>query len=94
MTSIEKVPFRVAGQSRLPYSLSPYVGLAPRFRFLYSLPVPGSETIKGGIFVMGAGNRSLVQRTFGLLEIQNGGKTSAYPKLLPFFCVFPYRPFR
>jgi hypothetical protein len=94
MTVIEKVPFRVMKQTMLPYSLSPYVGLAPRFRPLYSLPVPGSKTIKGGIFIMGEGNRSLVQRTFGLLEIQNGGKTSAHPKLLPFFCVLPYRPFR
>jgi len=88
MTSIEKVPFQVSKQSRRPYSLSPYVGLIPRFRFLYSLPVPGSKTIKGGIFVMGAGNRSLVQRTFGLLEIQSGGKTSAHLKHLPFFFFF------
>jgi len=86
MTAIEKVPFRVMIQAMLPYSLSPYVGLAPRFRFLYSLPVPGSKTIKGGIFIMGDGNRALVQRTFGLLEIQSGGKTSTYLKLLPLFC--------
>ena len=85
MALIEKVPFRVIKQSMLPYSLSPYVGLAPRFRFLYSLPVPGSKTIKGGIFIMGDGNRALVQRTFGLLEIQSRGKTGAHPKLLLLF---------
>ncbi|KIM40396.1 hypothetical protein M413DRAFT_446577 [Hebeloma cylindrosporum] len=85
MTAIERVPRRVVKQSRLPYVLSPYVGLAPRFRLLYSLPVPGSKTIKGGIFVMGAGNRALVQRTFGLLEMQNRGKADE-KKYGPDFC--------
>ena len=88
MTAIEKVPFRLAKQARVPYSLSPYVGLAPHFRLLYSLPVPGSKTIKGAIFVMGAGNRALVQRTYGLLEIQSGGKTSAHLKFSSFFLFF------
>jgi hypothetical protein len=92
MTIIEKVPSRVSKQAGVPYSLSPYVGLAPPFRVLYSLPVPGSKTIKGAIFAMGAGNRALVQRTFGLLEIQSRGETSAHLQFLSFCFVF--HPFR
>jgi len=88
MTAIEKVPLQVARQSRSPYILSPYVGLHPGLHLLYSLPVPSSKTIKGAIFVMGAGNRALVQRTFGLLEIRRGGKTSAHLKALSFFSFF------
>ena len=90
MTAIEKVPLQIARQSRSPYILSPYVGLHPSLRLLYSLPVPGSKTINGAIFVMGAGNRALVQRTFGLLEIRGGGKISAQLKVLSFFFFFSH----
>ncbi|CAA7262294.1 unnamed protein product [Cyclocybe aegerita] len=71
MTMIEKVPKHVLKEARLPYSLSPVVGVVrPPFKALYKLPVPGAKQLLGGFFVMAPTNRSVVQRTFGLLEWQ------------------------
>lgn len=71
LTAIEQVPRKDTIESNVPYILSPFVGLrTPRPRFVYSLPVPGGKTIKGGVFFMAATNTQLVRRTFGLLELQ------------------------
>ena len=45
----------------------------PAFNFLYGLPSPFS-TVTGAFFVLAGGNRAIVERTFGLFEL-NKSKT-------------------
>ncbi|KAG6847861.1 hypothetical protein H0H93_005463 [Arthromyces matolae] len=53
------------------YSLSPVKGeSSPHFRFLYEDTIPGEAPTRGSFFVMAPANKRLVQRTFGLLELQ------------------------
>ncbi|KAF8963594.1 Saccharopine dehydrogenase-domain-containing protein [Flammula alnicola] len=70
MVSLDKIPKRIARESRQAYVLSPFIGLRPTFRFLYNLPIPNAKTLKGAIFFMASLNRAIVQRTFGLLELE------------------------
>ncbi|RDB25074.1 hypothetical protein Hypma_007419 [Hypsizygus marmoreus] len=71
MTMLEEVPESKMTDSKQDFSLSPVEGgLLPAFRFLYNLAIPGDKPILGGFFVMQPTNRKLVQRTFGLLELQ------------------------
>ncbi|KAF5375563.1 hypothetical protein D9615_009173 [Tricholomella constricta] len=70
MTAIEDVP-KEKMQESIDYSLSPVTGPAlPRFQFLYTQSIPGESTVPGGFFFMQPTNRKLVQRTFGLLEME------------------------
>ncbi|KAH9485646.1 Putative trans-acting enoyl reductase [Psilocybe cubensis] len=72
MVALEAVPKNETKESMLPYSISPFIGLKTQpFRFLYNLVIPGSKTLTGGHWVMAASNKAIVERSFGLLEIQN-----------------------
>ncbi|KAF8167524.1 Saccharopine dehydrogenase-domain-containing protein [Crassisporium funariophilum] len=74
MVGIEQLPKHLRRQSMKPYTLSPFEGERPLpFRFVNKLPIPGATTLIGAFFVMGPGNTALVQRTFGLLELQAKG---------------------
>ncbi|KAI0031986.1 Saccharopine dehydrogenase-domain-containing protein [Vararia minispora EC-137] len=79
-TSLEEVPKNILQYCNEPYPLSPrafplpleYLRSErsyPSFRLLYSLPAPMSF-IKGGIFLMSAVNRAVVERTWGLHQFQ------------------------
>lgn len=55
------------------YSISPVVGHpSPRLRLYYKLLVPGTipSKLKGAYFFMSPVNKAMVQRTFGLLELE------------------------
>ncbi|KAF9562971.1 hypothetical protein CPC08DRAFT_662407 [Agrocybe pediades] len=71
MTLLEQTPKSNRRESALPYVLSPFVGLrSPPLRLLYNLAVPGAKKLQGALFVMAPPNRAVVQRTFGLLEME------------------------
>lgn len=71
ITAMEQVPRRFRRESMRPYSLSPFQGSrSPFFRSVYSLFIPGEKPIRGGLWIMAASNRGIVQRTFGLLQTQ------------------------
>lgn len=70
MTALEVTPKHLIRQSKLPYAISPIVGIRPAFRLLYDLPIPGAKTLRGAIFFMAPSNRAVVQRSFGLLALQ------------------------
>ncbi|KAF8624483.1 hypothetical protein AX17_007112 [Amanita inopinata Kibby_2008] len=71
MTIIEEVDGNQLKYSRRPYSISPVVGTPIKsFQALYNLAIPGEATIVGGHFFMRGANTAIVQRTFGLLELQ------------------------
>lgn len=77
MVALETVPKNEAKESMLPYSISPFLGSKTQpFRFLYNLVVPGAKTLVGGHWIMASSNKAVVERTFGLLEVQ--GLTSMY----------------
>ncbi|KDR76288.1 hypothetical protein GALMADRAFT_473621 [Galerina marginata CBS 339.88] len=90
MTLLEKVPPNALRESREPYILSPFVGQRrPLLRFLYNLPIPGTKPLKGAIFLMAAGNKAVIQRTFGLLEMQardSKAKDAQLARYGPEFC--------
>ncbi|KAF9478098.1 saccharopine dehydrogenase [Pholiota conissans] len=89
MVVFGKVPKRALKEAGRPYSTSPVVGIRPAFRFLYDLPVPGSKTLTGALFFMAPSNKSVVQRTFGLFELQkreNKDNESALLSYGPRFC--------
>ncbi|KAG5653801.1 hypothetical protein H0H81_010471 [Sphagnurus paluster] len=70
MNALEVVP-REELRATIDYSLSPVKGRAlPVFQFLYNQSIPGEPTVHGGFFFMQPTNRKVVQRTFGLLEMQ------------------------
>ncbi|KAF8911602.1 Saccharopine dehydrogenase-domain-containing protein [Gymnopilus junonius] len=94
LAAIEDTPHKEAVESRLPYVLSPFIGLCgSRPRFVYSLPVPGGETIKGGLFFMAPTNAQLVRRTFGLLELQTREDTSKEARVARYGPKFHYEEF-
>ncbi|KAJ3573696.1 hypothetical protein NP233_g2261 [Leucocoprinus birnbaumii] len=71
ITVIEDVPRKAQRESRKEYSLSPVAGRrSPKMQLYYSLPIPGARPITGAFFVMMPVNKALVQRTFGLLELE------------------------
>ncbi|KAG6827628.1 hypothetical protein H0H92_011031 [Tricholoma furcatifolium] len=71
ITVLEDVPRHKLRESSFDFSLSPVKGNAfPQWRFLYDQSIPGEPTTTGSFFFMGPGNKQLVQRTFGLLELQ------------------------
>ena len=71
MTSIEAVPDRVREDGSRPYVTSPFIGGPPLpLQFLYSLPIPGMKPLIGAFFIMGPGNTAVVQRSYGLRELQ------------------------
>ena len=45
-------------------------GTRPQFRLFYDLHIPGERPTIGAFYFMQPSNRALVQRTFGLLELQ------------------------
>ncbi|TFK45010.1 Saccharopine dehydrogenase-domain-containing protein [Crucibulum laeve] len=66
-----KVPRDKLKDAMRPYSTSPAIGPTPaQPKFLYKLPIPDAKTLIGGYFIMQSTNRALVQRTYGLLEVQ------------------------
>ncbi|KAJ6593216.1 Saccharopine dehydrogenase-domain-containing protein [Mycena capillaripes] len=72
ITTLEQVPkeeLRVTGQE---YSISPSVGTpSPRRPLIYRLFLPDTgRTLTGGMYFMGATDRALVQRSWGLLEAE------------------------
>ncbi|KAG6878860.1 hypothetical protein C0992_007065 [Termitomyces sp. T32_za158] len=70
-TILEDVPRDKLRDSAKDFSLSPVMGGAsPVFQFLYKQFIPGNTTVFGSFFLMAPGNKKLVQRTFGLLELQ------------------------
>ena len=70
MTLIEAVPNHVRQHLGRPYVTSPFIGVPPfPPRCLYSLPIPGMKPLIGAFFLMGPGNTSVVQRSYGLLEL-------------------------
>ncbi|PFH52215.1 hypothetical protein AMATHDRAFT_57582 [Amanita thiersii Skay4041] len=71
MVTMEEVDRQDLSEASRPYSLSPVVGKhTPAFQALYRLAVPGEQPIVGGPFVMRGPNSAIVQRTFGLLELE------------------------
>ncbi|GLB37942.1 putative saccharopine dehydrogenase NADP binding domain [Lyophyllum shimeji] len=71
MTVLEEVPRHKLRDSSADYALSPVGGRGmPKFRFLYNLSIPGEPSVPGAFFGMQPTNRKLVQRTYGLLEMQ------------------------
>jgi len=71
ITILEDVPKEKRQDSRVDYALSPVIGgTRPQFRLFYDLHIPGERPTLGSFFFMQPTNRSLVQRTFGLLELQ------------------------
>ena len=56
-------------------------GIRPQFRLFYDLHIPGEHPTIGSFFFMQPTNRALVQRSFGLLELQ------ALEGMLPFVSV-------
>lgn len=72
MTAVEEVPRNVLRDAGRPYSTSPFVGALPPlpFRVLHKLSIPGMKSLIGGHFIMGPGNTALVQRSYGLFELQ------------------------
>ncbi|KAG5731966.1 NAD-dependent deacetylase sirtuin-5, partial [Termitomyces sp. T112] len=70
-TILEDVPQDKLRESARDYSLSPVRGeVFPAFRLLYEQVIPGETSVPGSFFLMAPGNTKLVQRTFGLLELQ------------------------
>ncbi|KAG5349342.1 hypothetical protein C0989_004483 [Termitomyces sp. Mn162] len=68
-TILEDVPQDKLRESARDYSLSPGE-VFPAFRLLYEQVIPGETSVPGSFFLMAPGNTKLVQRTFGLLELQ------------------------
>ncbi|KAF8058737.1 Saccharopine dehydrogenase-domain-containing protein [Lyophyllum atratum] len=71
MTIMGEVPRDKLRESGADYSLSPVEGRPmPKFKLLYNQSIPGETSVAGAFFFMQPTNRKLVQRTFGLLEMQ------------------------
>lgn len=71
MTLYEDVPKHQQRESMVDYALSPVVGrIRPRFQLFYHFSIPGERPTAGWFLPMQPINRALVQRTFGLLELQ------------------------
>ncbi|KAJ7099360.1 Saccharopine dehydrogenase-domain-containing protein [Mycena belliarum] len=68
--AIEKIPADERRIARIDYSLSPARGIpSPRSPLVYRMFLPDTgKTLVGGFWFMRNTNRSLVQRTWGLLE--------------------------
>lgn len=71
MTTIESVPLHVQEDGSRPYATSPFIGgpAFPSFQFFHSLPISGMKPLVGGFFIMGLGNTTVVQRSYGLREL-------------------------
>jgi hypothetical protein len=76
LTGLDSVPREIIEESSKPFSLSPIVSATKQegpthgFKFLYKLTLPGlNEKYIGSFFPMSLTNRSIVERTFGLLEL-------------------------
>jgi len=70
MAALEEVPRATLEASMKDYVLSPVEGLpSPRPRLLYTLPL-SSPRVRGSFFAMIGINRSVVQRTWGLHELE------------------------
>ncbi|KAG6899461.1 hypothetical protein C0993_010140 [Termitomyces sp. T159_Od127] len=83
-TILGDIPRDKLRESAKDYSLSPVMGgVSPMFKFLYKQLIPGDTPVFGSFFLMAPGNKKLVQRTFGLLELrtimatQSGSSTEA-----------------
>jgi hypothetical protein len=77
------VPPKIRKDSAMDYYLSPITGLpVTGFKFLYSLPAPELTKQIGGFWPMAPVNQSLVQRTWGLKQMEadssQEGKALAY----------------
>ncbi|KAF5363351.1 hypothetical protein D9756_000263 [Leucocoprinus leucothites] len=71
MTMLEDIPRKDLKESTSDYSISPVAGRRPpRPQLYYKQPVPGASPLTGAYFLMGSCNKALVQRTFGLLELE------------------------
>lgn len=69
IAALEEVPRAKLIASKKDYVLSPVEGLpSPRPRLLYTLPL-SSPRVRGSFFAMVGANRSIVQRTWGLHEL-------------------------
>ncbi|KIL61105.1 hypothetical protein M378DRAFT_82903 [Amanita muscaria Koide BX008] len=67
-----------------PYSLSPVTGVSiPIFQALYKLCIPGEKPLVGGFFMMRGINTAIVQRSFGLLEVQAEEEETKQESLAP-----------
>ncbi|KAF8190797.1 Saccharopine dehydrogenase-domain-containing protein [Pholiota molesta] len=93
MTYLDKTPKRIMKEAGRPYSTSPIIGVRPAFRFLYDLPVPNAKTLNGAIFFMAQSNRAIVQRTFGLFELQKQEKKDKESAVLSYGPQFVYDEF-
>jgi short subunit dehydrogenase-like uncharacterized protein len=70
MSSIEAVPDHVRLDAGRPYVTSPFIGGPPfPMQFFYTLPISGMKPLIGAFFIMGPGNTTVVQRSYGLLEL-------------------------
>ncbi|KAF9012631.1 Saccharopine dehydrogenase-domain-containing protein [Cyathus striatus] len=91
-----EVPREKAKEQIIEYSLSPVIGVKPpKPQFVYTLPIPGARPLIGGFFFMQPVNKHLVQRTWGLLELEAKNKSltnssskssSQLPRYGPEFC--------
>ncbi|KAG6832098.1 hypothetical protein H0H87_002926 [Tephrocybe sp. NHM501043] len=71
MSILEDVPRDKLRESSIDYSLSPVEGkVLPSYRFMYEQSIPGEPPVPGSYFFMASTNKQVVQRTFGLLELQ------------------------
>jgi short subunit dehydrogenase-like uncharacterized protein len=77
------IPRNLRALSTTPFSSSPILGPEPypKFRFIYKLAVPGLRTYMGAYFPMSTVNTPVVQRSYGLLELdhlQNPSKSKVH----------------
>ena len=78
---LENVPRNLRALSSCDWALSPVLGArSPYPRLVYRL-----GRLRGGIFIMGAGNRAFVQRTAGLLALARLSGVDAGPVYGPAF---------
>ncbi len=64
-----------------------------RIPLYYSLPIPGAQPLIGAFYFMEPANKALVQRTFGLLELEARTSNSKESKLARYGSSFTYDEF-
>jgi hypothetical protein len=70
LTTLEEVPREKLDASSGDFALSPVQGLpSPHPRLLYTLPL-SSPAIRGAFYIMAPTNRGVIQRTWGLHELE------------------------
>ncbi|KAJ7251141.1 Saccharopine dehydrogenase-domain-containing protein [Mycena haematopus] len=86
ITTIEKVPAEELRVSRQEYSISPCVGKpSPRRPLVYRLFLPDTgKTLTGAKYFMAHSDRSVVQRSWGLLEAE-AAQDKSYVRYGPAF---------